>query len=107
MRDANTGRRLPGVDLWQEVLDDPAAERRRDLLFFRSWEVETRIAWVERPRTDENGRMRALVEPGRHRIGVALQAFPRGYAVVRAEGEEVDLRPGQTVQLEFTMRKAP
>jgi len=99
--DAETGAGIPDVDLWQQT--DPNGHRER--LFFRSWEVATRIAWVERPRTDARGKLRALVEPGKHRIGVGLQAYPRSHVAVESGGQEVECRPGETVQLKFTMRK--
>jgi RNA polymerase sigma factor (sigma-70 family) len=63
--DADTGAGLADVDLWERIGDDP----QREEVSFRSWEAATRIAWVERPRTDARGKLRALVEPGRHRFG--------------------------------------
>ena len=99
--DAETGAGVPDVDLWQQT--DP--DGHRQLLYFRSWEVATRIAWVERPRTDARGKLRALVEPGKHRIGVGLESYPRGQQAVESGGQEVEFRPGETVQLKFTMRK--
>ena len=80
---------------------------RRERLVFRSWEVATRIAWRESPRTDARGKLRALVEPGTHRIGVGLESYPRSHEVVEASGQEVECRSGETVQLKFTMRKRP
>jgi hypothetical protein len=103
--DAETGAGIPDVDLWEQK--DPKRNVRGELLYFRSWEVATRIAWVERPRTDAGGKLRALVEPGKHRIGVGLNSYPRNYAVVETEGREVDCRPGETVPVWFTMRRRP
>jgi len=99
--DAETGKGIPGVDLWRQT--DP--DGRRELLYFRSWEVATRIAHVDRPRTDSRGTLRALVEPGRHRLGVGLESYPTGMKVVESGGQEVDAQPGETVGLIFTMRK--
>jgi hypothetical protein len=99
--DAETGAGIPNVDVWQQ--SDP--EGRRERLVFRSWEVATRIAWRESPRTDAHGNLRALVEPGTHRIGVARESYPRGHEVVEFRGQEVECRPGETVPLKFTMRK--
>ena len=101
--DAETGAGIPDVDLWRQT--DPNGGR--ELLYFRSWEVATRIAWVERPRTDARGKLRALVEPGTHRIGVGFQSYPLSHEVVESAGQEVECRPGETVQLKFTMRKRP
>ena len=99
--DAETGAGIPDVDVWQQT--DP--DGRRERLVFRSWEVATRIAWRESPRTDAHGKLRALVEPGKHRIGVGLESYPRSHEVVETGGQEVECRPGETVQLKFTMRK--
>ena len=101
--DAETGAGIPDVDLWRQT--DPNGGRER--LVFRSWEVATRIAWGESPRTDARGKLRALVEPGKHRIGVGLESYPPGHEVVETGGQEVECRPGETVQLKFTMRKRP
>jgi hypothetical protein len=98
--DAETGAGVPDVDLWRRV--DGGGHQ---LLYFRSWEVATRIAWVERPRTDASGKLRALVEPGKHRLGVGLESYPRGQEVVESAGQEVECRAGEVVQLWFTMRK--
>jgi beta-lactamase regulating signal transducer with metallopeptidase domain/protocatechuate 3,4-dioxygenase beta subunit len=98
--DVETGVGIPDVDVWQA---GPAGHRER--VYFRSWEVATRIAWVERPRTDASGKLRALIEPGKHRIGVGLESFPRGYAPVETDAQEVECLPGETVQVIFTMRK--
>jgi len=99
--DVETGSGIPDVDLWRQT--DPNGHR--EVLYFRSWEVATRIAWVERPRTDARGKLRALVEPGKHRIGVGLESYPRSHEVVESGGQEVECRPGETVQLKFAMRK--
>jgi hypothetical protein len=100
--DAETGAGIPDVHLWRHT--DPTG--RREVLYFRSWEVATRIAWVEKPRTDARGKLRALVEPGKHSIGVGFQSYPlRSHEVVESGGQQVECRPGETVRLKFTMRK--
>jgi beta-lactamase regulating signal transducer with metallopeptidase domain/protocatechuate 3,4-dioxygenase beta subunit len=99
--DAETGAGIPDVDLWRQT----GPNGGREVLFFRSWEVATRIAWVERPRTDARGKLRALVEPGTHRLGVGFQAYPLSHEVVESAGQEVECRAGKPVQLKFTMRK--
>ncbi len=98
--DAETGAGIPDVDVWQA-----AADGRRERLVYRSWEVATRIAWAESPRTDEHGKLRALVEPGKLRIGVGLESYPRSHEVVEAGGQDLECRPGETVSLKFTLRK--
>ncbi len=98
--DEQTGEGLPDVNLWHESEDG-----RRQKFVMKSWEVATRIAWRDSPRSDAQGRLRAFVEPGRHRFGVGLEAYPRGMEVVEARGQEVECRAGQTATLRFTMRK--
>jgi protocatechuate 3,4-dioxygenase beta subunit len=99
--DADTGAAIPEVDIWQENGGDGG----REPVKFRSWEVATRTAWVETPRTNTLGRLRAFVEPGKHRIGVGLESYPTSHQVVESGGQEVECRPHETVQLKFTMRK--
>lgn len=99
--DADTGGGLPNVDLWRRTGPDGG----RELLYFRSWEVATRIARVDRPRTDARGILRALVEPGKHRLGVGWESYPRSYQTVEAEGQEIESVAGETVRLRFAMRK--
>src|SRR5699024_11124146 len=74
--DADTDQPLADVDLWSEA-PAPSDRPHRDVHYFRSWEVATRIAHVERPRTDAEGVLRALFEPGWLRIGVGLRAFSK------------------------------
>ncbi|MEW4569088.1 M56 family metallopeptidase [Tautonia sp. JC769] len=100
--DAETGEGLPDVDLWHQ----PGERSSRQGYYFRSWEVATRIAHVDRPRTDAGGTLRALVEPGKHRFGIAHDFSPRFYVPNEPRGEEVECRAGETVRLEFSMRKA-
>ena len=98
--DAETGAGIPDVDLWERT--DPGHQREKVII--RSWEVATRIAWRESPRTDARGKLRALVEPGKHRFGVGWQSFPRGFEVVEDQGQEVECRAGETLRLKFAMR---
>jgi protocatechuate 3,4-dioxygenase beta subunit len=101
--DAETGAGLPNVDLWRQTGPDG----QREALHFRSWEVATRIAHVDRPRTDERGTLRALVEPGRHRLAIDWESSPRGYQAADAEGQEIECVAGQTARLKFALRKRP
>jgi hypothetical protein len=99
--DAETGAGIPDDDLWQQT----GPNGGREVLYIRSSEVATRIAWVEKPRTDIHGKLRALVEPGTHRIGVGFQSYPMSHEVVESRGQEVKSHPGVTIQLKFTMRE--
>jgi RNA polymerase sigma factor (sigma-70 family) len=99
--DADTGARLADVDLWERIGDGP----QREEVHFRSWEVAARLAWVERPRTDAHGKLRALVEPGRHWFGAGWQFQPPHYQAVESRGREVECRAGETVAVKFAMRR--
>ncbi|WP_422931971.1 sigma-70 family RNA polymerase sigma factor [Singulisphaera sp. PoT] len=101
--DADTGAGLPDVDLCELIGDRP----QREEVSFRSWEVGTRIAWVERPRTDVDGKLRTLVEPGRHRFGAGWRFLPPFYNRVdpRGKDQEVDCRAGETVKLKIALKK--
>ena len=99
--DEATGLGIPDVDLWHR--DD--ANGQREKFVMKSWEVATRIAWRDSPRTDSKGKLRVFVEPGRHRFGVGKDAYPLGFEVVEADGQDVECRAGETASLRFTMRK--
>jgi hypothetical protein len=97
--DARTGKGLEGVDLWIQN------GTTRSLHFFRSYEVETRICHVERPRTNGEGKLTGLFPPGKHRIGIAFQTRLEGYRVVESAGQEVECRAGEPTRIKFQMTR--
>ncbi len=100
--DADPGAGLADIDLWEQ------AEGGRERVYFRSWEVATRIVHADRPRTDARGKLRALLKPGPHVLGVGLESCPgRRRGRSRRGGRAVEARPGETTELRFTMRKRP
>ena len=106
--DADTGQGVADVDLWREMtLSSPGSSPtyQREIHFFRSWEVATHIAHVERPRTNADGVLRALFEPGKHRVGVGKESYPKGYEVVERDGTEFDGKVGEPARLTFHLRK--
>ena len=99
--DADTGAGLPDVDFWEQT--GPGGQREKVVV--SAWEVATRIAWRESPRTDARGKLRAPVEPGKHRFGVGWLSYPPGYSAVEDRGREVECRAGETVHLKLAMRR--
>jgi hypothetical protein len=97
--DAETGAGLPDVDLWERTGD------RREPVVNRWWEAATHIVWRDSPRTDARGRLRLLIEPGKHRFGAGRDRTPPGYVAVEDRGREVECRAGETVHLELAMRR--
>ena len=98
--DQETGKGIPDVDVWHKT-----KWGSRDEYYVTSWEVASRIVHRDRERTDKNGVIREFFEPGKHRIGVALEAFPKGYAPVEPDGREIDCQPGKPISVEFRMQK--
>jgi len=105
VRDADTGKPLAGLDVWVEEDNRGGGNQHRRVHGYRSWEVETRISRYESPRSDKNGKMRVQFEPGAHRIGVGLEAYPEGYEPVQPDGRKIECQPGQAVAVEFQMKK--
>lgn len=99
--DQQTGKGIGNVDLWRET--DSGA---RELHYTTSWEAATRIVHRDRHRTDADGIIRALFEPGKHRIGVAWRSHPEGYRPVERDGLEIDCKPGKQPRLIFHLRRA-
>jgi protocatechuate 3,4-dioxygenase beta subunit len=99
--DAETGAGVPDVDFWEQT--GPGGQREKVVV--SSWEAATRIAWRDSPRTDARGKLRAPVEPGKHRFGVGWLSYPPGYSAVEDRGREVECRAGERVHLKFAMRR--
>jgi beta-lactamase regulating signal transducer with metallopeptidase domain/protocatechuate 3,4-dioxygenase beta subunit len=103
--DADSGEPLEGADVWLEMKPSESMAPFRRAHGYRSWEVETSLSRYVAPRSDANGRMRVLFEPGKHRIGVGKEAYPEGYEPVEAEGKVIDCQLGKPTAVEFQMRK--
>ena len=100
--DAETGVGLADVDLWRQTAN---GGHRGELVCSRSYEVATRICWIDSPRTDARGILRTLMEPGKHRLTVGVESYPLGYSAVESGGQEVEAVAGETVRVKFTMKK--
>jgi hypothetical protein len=61
--------------------------------------------------TDNSGRLRAVLPPGKRRISAAALDWgngfklPEGYELVKENTEPVELLAGKTVKLRFEFRK--
>jgi protocatechuate 3,4-dioxygenase beta subunit len=104
--DADTGTGVAGVDLWIETPQvlSSAGNAQREVYYFRRYDAATSTDG-ERPQTGEDGTMKAMFEPGRHRIGVGLQTLPAGYVPLKRDGQEVDLQTGEATRLTFRVWK--
>jgi hypothetical protein len=100
--DQETGRGIPGVDLWMAL----EGGGRTDF-YSTSWEASTRIVHRVRKRSDHNGDILDLIEPGKHRIGVGSQSYPKGYEITEPDGQEIDCRAGELTIAKFQLRRLP
>lgn len=103
--DADSGKPLEGADVWLEQAPAGSATSYRAVHGYRSWEVETRISHYTSPRSDADGKMRVLFEPGKHRIGIGKEAYPEGFVPVEVDGKEIECRAGEPTSVEFRMKK--
>ncbi|HEX4073706.1 MAG TPA: M56 family metallopeptidase [Planctomycetaceae bacterium] len=102
--DKETGRGIPKVDFWAAGETGGEQGGRTDY-YSTSFEESTGTVYRERKRTDNNGVIRELFEPGKHRIGVGRQAYPIGYEITQPDGQEFDCRAGDTTVVEFRLPK--
>ena len=98
--DEKTGEGLSGVDLWAET-----AWGGKELHYHESWEQSTGIVHRDRQRTDEKGVVHEVFEPGKHRIGVARESFPKGYLPSEKNGLEINCELGKPLTVTFHLRR--
>ncbi len=90
--DAKTGAAIEGVRFQYET--DSGHERRG---------LASQLAIVHHPATDERGRLRAVVEPGRRRFFV--ESAPEGWEFQGAPGAPLDLAAGRETTARFALAK--
>jgi RNA polymerase sigma factor (sigma-70 family) len=90
--DAKTGAGIEGVRFQYET----EASRRRD-------DLNSQLVVVDHPATDERGRLRAVVEPGRRRFFVAY--VPDGWKFDGTPGAWLDLAAGRETTVRFKFAK--
>ncbi|HVC97340.1 MAG TPA: carboxypeptidase regulatory-like domain-containing protein [Pirellulales bacterium] len=104
--DADTGLPIPDVDLWIDGRQNPdeiGTDVSHSDFYFRSWHLP--VADVERPVSDKDGKLRALVEPGLRRLGAIYNKRPAGYTSDHW-GQLLDCEAGTTLKVEFKLHKA-
>jgi hypothetical protein len=99
--DAETGKPISDVDLWMNVGDAKRGDNRSEVMF-RSWEKP--IFHVDRPKSDKDGKLRILVEPGEHRFGVGFRFFPEGYER-EPNSQLLDCPASQTITATFKLTR--
>jgi RNA polymerase sigma factor (sigma-70 family) len=94
--DAETGDGIPAVEFMYEV-DGGQGSRAQ---------LQSRSGYIDNPRTDANGRLRAVVEPGERMYAVGRIAESSGYPLQDRQ-ERVVLPAGQTVTVRFKLQRPP
>ena len=100
--DADTGQPIADVDLWMSDPDAPVGTEKSEVMF-RSFEAPD-ISHVDRPKSSSEGKLRALVEPGRHRFGVGNALHPSGYKIDRT-GQLVDCPASQKIEVTLKLTR--
>ncbi len=107
--DADTGDGIPGIEVWKQThpgdLRNP--EGRRGPIELRAWDPKTRTIRHGTPPTDARGRVRILLEPGKHTIGAGRHSQVATYKPAERQGREVECVAGTAVPLQLAMWKIP
>ncbi len=93
--DAETGKGVPGVTIMEERDSDGQPGRG---------ELQVSTAYVERAKTDNEGRLRAVIPPGRKTISLGLLPGGLNYDS-NPQTRTVDLPAGETVRVRFELRR--
>ncbi|MGE5191073.1 MAG: hypothetical protein ACM3U2_01135, partial [Deltaproteobacteria bacterium] len=107
--DADTGDGIPGIEVWKQTApgDLRNPEGRRGPIELDAWDPKTRTTRHETPPTDARGRVRILLEPGKHTIGAGRHSQAATYKPVERQGREVECVAGEAVPLRLAMWKVP
>jgi len=92
--DAKTGAGIPGVTFMYEMDDRPGARAV----------VQSRTGYIDNPRSDAKGRLRAVVDPGERVYALGQIPESAGYAQQSMQ-KRVTLPAGKTVTVRFALRK--
>jgi RNA polymerase sigma factor (sigma-70 family) len=91
-QDASTGAGIEGVRFQYET--DTTRQRRH---------LHSQLVFPDHPATDERGRLRAVVEPGRRRFFVAT--VPQGWRFEGTSSDLVELLPHREITVRFVFKK--
>ncbi len=97
--DAASGKGVARVTFWYEFERDGQQGRTS---------VQSGTAYVDNPVTNDNGELRAVVQPGTRRYGIGFGPLPEGYEGDNSDlvqGRVLELSAGKTVTETFRLRK--
>ena len=101
----------PGCVLILEVVDGQTGQGIGGIVFYRvdpdngsRWGVESHVTFGDHPFSRPDGKLRAVVYPGRRKYGVGFSGLPDGYRFQREKGP-VELPPGGTVAVRFELER--
>ncbi len=94
--DSETEKGIPGVTFWYET---PGFRGRRG--------VQSNTWYVDNPKTNDKGELRAVLAPGKFKFGIGFDRFPKGYKQDRAvaSGTDLELKAEDEATVEFLLVK--
>jgi hypothetical protein len=96
--DATTGDGIPDVSFWYEKPESVGSR----------WGVQSNTWYIDNPRTNAKGELRAVVLPGTHLYGVGFEVLPNGYRPVEKmdqfRGRRLKLPAGESITVEFELQ---
>ena len=94
--DSETEKGIPGVTFWYEI---PGFRGRRS--------VQSNTWYVDNPKTNDKGELRAVLAPGKFKFGVGFGRFPEGYKRDHGvtSGTDLELESGNEATVEFLLVK--
>jgi hypothetical protein len=94
--DAKDGSPIEGVTFWYETADAR----------FRRTGVQSSTTYVDNPQTDSEGKLQAVVLPGRRVYGVGWNPLPGGYKInLQKSSQTVECEAGKIVRARFELSR--
>lgn len=94
--DADTGQPIKGINFWRELDDKPGSRTGLNTVPYT----------VDHPTSDDNGELRAVVDPGVRSYGVGFSILPSPYRGGGGPGRKIECELGKTVRVTFELRKS-